>query len=319
MMMAEQTEQKAEQPPAENAPKTDQKPPETVVAEVPKIAELPLPPPPAAQLPPPPAPAVLPPPPTPAALPPPPAQQAPAQVMPPTPQAPAQVAPPAPQAPALVELPAAPATAPALPEGTEEAPAEPEKPARKFNLPLLFGRYTFEGVEVHDPGLKRYINITPIALPHTNARYSSRPFSKQKVNIVERLVNGMMRTEHATGEKARTYRMVRDAFKMIEEKTKLNPIQVLVDAVEKASPREEVTRLKYGGISVPKAVDTSSYRRVNIAIKNLCQGVVKSSRGNKKRIEQVLADELAAAARGDVNSFAISKKGEIERVAASAR
>ena len=209
-----------------------------------------------------------------------------------------------------------------MPEGAAEAPAapvEPEKPARRFNLPLLFGRYSFEGVEVHDPGLKRYINITPIALPHTNARYSSRPFSKQKVNIVERLVNGMMRTEHATGEKARTYRMVRDAFRMIEEKTKQNPIQVLVDAVERASPREEVTRLKYGGISVPKAVDTSSYRRVNIAIKNLCQGVVRSSRGSKKRIEQVLADELAAAARGDVNSFAIAKKGEIERVAASAR
>jgi small subunit ribosomal protein S7 len=228
-------------------------------------------------------------------------------------------------APALKELAAAPAAPPALaapPAEGEEAPAAPavlEKPARRFNLPMLFGKYSFEGVEVHDPGLKKYINITPIALPHTNARYSSRPFSKQKVNIVERLVNGMMRTEHATGEKARTYRMVRDAFKMIEEKTKLNPIQVLVDAVERGSPREEVTRLKYGGISVPKAVDTSSYRRVNIAIKNICQGVVRASRGSKKRIEQVLADELAAAARGDVNSFAIAKKGEVERVASSAR
>jgi len=226
---------------------------------------------------------------------------------------PAQAPPPEPAAPAPVAALAGPET------GPEDAPAVPEKPARKFNLPLLFGRYSFEGVEVHDPGLKKYINITPLAIPHTNAKYSSRPFSKQKVNIVERLINGMMRTEHATGEKARTYRMVRDTFKMIEDRTKLNPIQVLVDAVERASPREEVTRLKYGGISVPKAVDTSSYRRVNIAIKNLCQGVVKSSRGSKKRIEQVLADELSAASRGDVNSFAIAKKGEIERVAASAR
>lgn len=259
----------------------------------------------------------------------------------PAPQ-PAPVVPTAePSAPAAAEIPSAGASAPAAtdkapvaplaaatlaepsaPAVTDEAPAEPavpEKPVKKFNLPLLFGRYTFEGVEVHDPGLKRYINITPIAIPHTNAKYSSRPFSKMKVNIVERLINGMMRTEHATGEKARTYRMVRDAFKIIEDKTKLNPIQVLVDAVEKASPREEVTRLKYGGISVPKAVDTSSYRRVNISIKNICVGVVKSSRGSKKRIEQVLADELVSASRGDVNSFAISKKGEVERVASSAR
>ena len=247
--------------------------------------------------------------------------EVPAPAVPPAPEAPAEpAAAPATQAPAAPEtavpVPAAP-EAPA--EGAEAAPPVPEKPARKFNLPLLFGRYSFDGVEVHDLGLKRYINVAPIAIPHTNAKYANKPFSKSKVNIVERLINGMMRTEHATGEKARVYRMVRDAFRAIEDRTHQNPIQVLVDAVEKAAPREEVTRLKYGGISVPKAVDTSSCRRVNISIKNLCIGVVKASRGNKKRIEQALADELVAASRGDVNSFAVSKKGELERVAASAR
>ena len=219
--------------------------------------------------------------------------------------------------------PPAPAAMPAAPAAMEAeavaAPAEPAVPVRKFNMPLLFGRYSFDGITVKDLGLKRYINVTPIAIPHTNAKYANKPFSKQKVNIVERLINGMMRTEHATGEKARTYRMVQNAFKIIEDKSKQNPIQVLVDAVERVSIREEVTRLKYGGISVPKAVDCSSYRRVNIAISNICQGVIKASRGSKKRIEQCLADELMAAARGDVNSFAMSKKGEIERVAASAR
>ena len=213
-----------------------------------------------------------------------------------------------------------PAAMPAAMEIPVEAvPEAPAVPVKKFNLPLLFGRYSFDGITVKDPGLKRYINIQPIAIPHTNAKYANKPFSKQKVNIVERLINGMMRTEHATGEKARTYRMVQNAFKIIEDKTKQNPIQVLVDAVERASIREEVTRLKYGGISVPKAVDCSSYRRVNIAVKNITQGVIKASRGNKKRIEQCLADELIGAARGDVNSYAVSKKGEIERVASSAR
>jgi len=215
-------------------------------------------------------------------------------------------------------LPAEKAAPPARPEPTEAAPA-PAVPEKRFNMPLLFGRYSFDGITVKDLGLKRYINITPIAIPHTNAKYANKPFSKQKVNIVERIINGMMRTEHATGEKARTYRMVQNAFKIIEEKTKQNPIQVLVDAVEKVSIREEVTRLKYGGISVPKAVDCSSYRRVNIAVKNICQGVIKVSRGNKKRIEMCLADELIMAARGDVNSHSMAKKGEIERVAASAR
>ena len=245
----------------------------------------------------------------------------------------AQAAPSAPPAPVPVEArpeeakpaekapaPLAPAAPPLAAESLADAPlAEPAVPLRKFNMPLLFGRYSFDGITVKDLGLKRYINVTPIAIPHTNAKYANKPFSKQRVNIVERLINGMMRTEHATGEKARTYRMVQNAFKIIEEKTKLNPIQVLVDAVERVSIREEVTRLKYGGISVPKAVDCSSYRRVNIAVSNICQGVIKSSRGNKKRIEMCLADELIMAARGDVNSHSMAKKGEIERVAASAR
>lgn len=228
------------------------------------------------------------------------------------PQAPVAPAP----EPATQAAPAPPA-APS-PEAAPGAQPAPE-PERRFNLPPLFGRYTFDGVAVNDPGLRKYINVTPISVPHTSARHSNRPFSKSRVNIVERLINGMMRTEHATGEKARTYRMVKEAFRIIEERTKQNPIQILVDAVTNASPREEVTRLKYGGISVPKAVDTSSYRRVNIALKHICQGAIKASHGKKKRIEQALAEELMMAARGDLNSFAIAKKGEIERVAASAR
>ena len=245
-----------------------------------------------------------------------------AAALPPPPPPAAPSPPPAPAEPALpaaAEKPSLPAEPPALPAEAAPEPAPEAPPVKRFNMPLLFGRYSFDGITVKDPGLKRYINVTPIAIPHTNAKYANKPFSKQKVNIVERLINGMMRTEHATGEKARTYRMVQNAFRIIEEKTKQNPIQVLVDAVEKVSIREEVTRLKYGGISVPKAVDCSSYRRVNIAVSNICQGVIKASHGSKKRIEQCLADELIMAARGDVNSHAMSKKGEIERVAASAR
>ncbi len=217
--------------------------------------------------------------------------------------------------------PAAPAgeTAPAAPEGPAAAPQAPPEPERRLNLPLLFDRYSFDGIVVRDPGLRKYINVSPIAIPHTCGKHANRPFSKARVNIVERLINGIMRTEHATGEKARTYRIVKEAFRIIEERTKLNPIQVLVDAVTNASPREEVTRLKYGGISVPKAVDTSSCRRVNIALKHICQGALKASRSKSRRIEHALAEELILAARGDMGSFAMAKKGEIERVAASAR
>ncbi len=204
-------------------------------------------------------------------------------------------------------------------EAVEAKTPVEEKPKPLINFPPLFGKYDFSEVTVKDPGLIRYINLSPVSVPHTGAKYANRPFGKTKVNIVERLINGMMRTEHATGEKARTYRLVKDAFGIIEQKTKKNPIQVYVDALQNAAPKEEITRLQYGGISVPKAVDVSSSRRLDMALRNICKGAIKSSMKNKKRIEQCLADELINAAKNDMTSFSVSKKEELERVAASAR
>jgi small subunit ribosomal protein S7 len=217
----------------------------------------------------------------------------------------------APAAPAAVAPPAAPA--PHVPP----PPAIPEVP--KKGQVLLFGKYTFEGIQVKDPGLIRYINVKPIAVPHTSGRHANKSFAKQRLNIVERLINGMMRSEHSTGEKAHTYNTVREAFRIVYEKTKQNPIQVYVDALQMVSPREEVTRLRFGGISVPKAVDVSSSRRLDVAIRNICRGVIESSHKNKKRLAQCLADEIMNAANGKLESSAMAKREEVERVAASAR
>ncbi|MEW6070727.1 MAG: 30S ribosomal protein S7 [Candidatus Thermoplasmatota archaeon] len=185
---------------------------------------------------------------------------------------------------------------------------------------LLFGKYSWKEVEVKDLGLKGDINLTPIILPYLSyGRHANKWFGKVKLNIVERLINNMMRTEHATGEKQRTYKMVRDAFEIIATKTKRNPIQVFIDAIQNAAPCEEVTRLRYGGISVPKAVDCSPSRRVDFALANICKGAISASHDKKKRIEECLADEIVAASKNETTSFAISKKDEVERIAASAR
>ena len=193
----------------------------------------------------------------------------------------------------------------------------------------IFSLYETDNIVVEDPGLKRVISLKPKIVLKSHGRIRGK-FANTKINTVERIINllscpghrakkHIIMTNRSSGKYSTNAMILLKAFKIIEEKTKQNPIQVLVDAVEKVSIREEVTRLKYGGISVPKAVDCSSYRRVNIAVKNICQGVIKVSRGNKKRIEMCLADELIMAARGDVNSHSMAKKGEIERVAASAR
>jgi small subunit ribosomal protein S7 len=196
-----------------------------------------------------------------------------------------------------------------------------EKTDRRVQIAIkpLFGKYTFSGVVVPNPGLQRYINIEPVSIPHTGARHANRPFAKMHMNIVERLINGMMRTQHGTGQKAKMYRVVEEAFGIIESRTKKNPIQVYIDALCNSAPKEEVTRLRYGGINVPKAVDVSASRRLDIALRNVCKGTMNSSQKSRKRLPQCLADELILASKMDINSFAVSKKEEVERIAASAR
>ena len=116
--------------------------------------------------------------------------------------------------------------------------------------------------------------------------------------IVERLINRLMQTENNTGKKQLAIRIVRDAFEIINKKTKRNPIEVLVEAIGNSGPREETVRLKYGGINVPKSVDTAPMRRVDTAICFLAEATLKGSSSSKKSASAVLADELIAASKG---------------------
>jgi len=208
----------------------------------------------------------------------------------------------------------APAMAEAAPEPVEKMAAPPLVLGLK-----LFGKYDFEGVEVTDLGMRRYVDLTPIEVPHSGGKHAVRQFAKARMNIVERLINNMMRTKKFTGKKLKAYRAVEESFKLIAEKTGKNPLQVFVDGLVNAGPREEVTRLQYGGISVPKAVDVAPSRRVDLALRNICNGALESSHGNKKSIQECLADEIILASKNDMNSHSVAKKEELERVSASAR
>lgn len=184
---------------------------------------------------------------------------------------------------------------------------------------LIFGKYDLSEVTVGDGGLAKYIDLTPTNVPHSGGKHANRWFGKSKLCIVERLINNVMRTEKYTGKKLKSYKAVSEAFDIIAEKTKMNPVQILVQGLENAAPREEVTRLQFGGISVPKAVDVSPQRRLDIALRNISIGVVKASTKNKKPISNCIADELILASKSDMTSFSVAKKEEIERVAQSAR
>lgn len=185
--------------------------------------------------------------------------------------------------------------------------------------PKLFGKWSYEGIEVRDPGLKRYICLKSVIVPHTGGRHEHRRFGKAEVPIVERLINKMMRPGRNTGKKHLVYNIVKHAFELIYIRTGINPLQVLVRAIENAAPREDVTRIMYGGITYFVAVDVAPQRRVDIALKHIAEGARQCAFNNPKSIEECLADEIIAAANNDPKSYAVRRKEEIERIALSSR
>ncbi|GGM69827.1 small subunit ribosomal protein S7 [Halarchaeum rubridurum] len=201
---------------------------------------------------------------------------------------------------------------------TEEAP-EPETPAgtEESSEADLFGVWDVSEISYADPSTKRYITVTPIA--HTMGRHASKQFQKSQISIVERLTNRLMKTGRNAGKKQQALKIVREAFEEVNERTEENPVQVLVTAVENAAPREETVRLKYGGISVPKAVDVAPQRRVDQALKFLADGAHSDSFKTPTSASEALANQLIGAADYDLQTYAISQKEEKERVAAAAR
>lgn len=193
-----------------------------------------------------------------------------------------------------------------------------EEEKKLYNFFPTLAKYDSESIKIEDKGLARYMNLDTkiIYLCGINA---NKLFSKSKVPLVERLINNVMRTEKYNGKKIKAYKVVRDAFDIIEKREKKNPLQVLVDAIQNSAPKEETTRLRFGGILVPKAVDTAPQRRLDIALRNLCLGAVSATHKNKKRMEVCLAEEIIKASKNDLTSFAVAKKNETERVAKSAR
>jgi len=183
----------------------------------------------------------------------------------------------------------------------------------------LFQKWTFTGIEVKDIGLKRYLNLTPMTTPHSMGRHEHQRFRKAHVNIVERLINNLMRPGKNAGKKAKTTNIVKQAFEIIHLRTGKNPVEILVQAVENSAPCEDTTRVSYGGVVYHMSVDIAPQRRIDLAIRHLAEGARAASSNNPRSIQETLADELILAANHDIKSSAIAKRHEIERIAQSSR
>ena len=193
-----------------------------------------------------------------------------------------------------------------------------------------FNRWSVEGITVVDEGLKNYIPLEPKIVPKTGARYAGDRFHKSKIFIVERLINKLMQPGHkgkkhtrysgyCGGKSQTTYDLVEKAFRLVEQKTKENPIKVFVKALENAAPREEIVTIEYGGARYPKAVECAPQRRIDIALRLFVQSSYQKAKDSKKKSYEYLADEIIGAYNNSNSSSAIAKKMELERQADASR
>jgi small subunit ribosomal protein S7 len=196
---------------------------------------------------------------------------------------------------------------------------------------LVFGKWP-SNATVSDAGLRNYINLVAKLSVFTQGRHVKKTFGKVRLHIVERLINNMMRGgtgrkvggrvirgRGGCGKKIKMYNIAKEAFEIVSQKEKKNPIEVLVTAIENAAPREETTRVKYGGITYQLAVDVSPQRRVDFALRNIARAFTIRSFDNPKRAAEALAEELILASKNDAQSHAVARRIDVERVAKSSR
>ena len=168
----------------------------------------------------------------------------------------------------------------------------------------IFDKYDLSEVKVEDGGLKKVINLEPKLILKSEGRNVVR-YGQTKINVVERLMNKLavgghrgkkhkIQTSRASGKYSKNVKIFLGCLKIIENKSKENPIQVLIKAIENSAPRDEITTIEYGGARYPQAVDCSPLRRLNLAIRNLVHGAYDRSFGKKKKIYEALDEEREA-------------------------
>jgi len=128
--------------------------------------------------------------------------------------------------------------------------------------------------------------------------------------IVAKFINQVMRR----GKKQIARKIVYNAFDLIKEKTKKEPLEVFNLALENASPLLEVKPKRIGGATYQVPREVRGDRRMTLAMRWIILAA-KSRKG--KPMREKLAEELINAANNE--GAAIKKKIDTHRMAEANR
>lgn len=128
--------------------------------------------------------------------------------------------------------------------------------------------------------------------------------------IVARFINQIMRK----GKKTVARKIVYNAFDIIKEKTKKEPLEVFELALRNTSPLLEVKSKRVGGATYQVPVEVKGERKMALAMRWIILGA-KSKKGRPMR--EKLAAELMDAANN--TGWAVKRKSDTHRMAEANR
>jgi small subunit ribosomal protein S7 len=132
------------------------------------------------------------------------------------------------------------------------------------------------------------------------------PDSRYNDIMVSKLINYMM----LQGKKSTSTRIIYDAFDIIAEKLKEEPLEIFKKAISNISPVIEVRSRRVGGATYQVPVEVKENRRIALSLRWLRN----YSRARKeKTIAGKLASEIISASKGEGSAF--KKKEDIHRMA----
>jgi small subunit ribosomal protein S7 len=133
-----------------------------------------------------------------------------------------------------------------------------------------------------------------------------RPDKKFDDILVGRFINAIMED----GKKQTAERILYDAFAIIHEKLKADPIEVFKKAVNNCQPSLEVRSRRVGGSNYQVPTEVRPERRIALAIKWILT-YARDKQG--KSMAEKLSTELMSAANNE--GSAVKKKEDVHRMA----
>jgi small subunit ribosomal protein S7 len=125
-----------------------------------------------------------------------------------------------------------------------------------------------------------------------------------------RLVSMIVSRLMSSGKKSVAYGIVYDAFKLVEERTSSDPLELFERAVKNATPLVEVKARRVGGATYQVPMEVRSERGVALALRWLTQ---YSRQRSGRTMAGKLANELMDAA--NETGSTIRKREETHRMA----